>query len=152
MKRPPASIRLAKLADFDALLRLVEAYYKFDSIAFNESVTGGALRRLLRDKSLGRVWVVDTGPRLGGYAILTYNYDLEFGGVEGLLTDMFIVSRYRRRGFGAEMIAAVRDFLRNAGVGALELQVTRANRRARLFYQRLGFKALDRVVMSLDID
>jgi GNAT superfamily N-acetyltransferase len=149
---PPASIRQARLADFGALLRLVKAYYRFDSIAFDERVTGDALRRLLRDKSLGRVWVIDTGPALAGYAILTYNYDLEFGGVEGLLTDMFIAARYRRRRFGAAMIAAVRDFLSNAGIGAMELQVTRSNRRARLFYKTLGFKQLDRVVMSLDID
>lgn len=151
MRKSPASIRQAKLADFGALIRLVEAYYRFDSIAFDESVTGAALRRLLRDESLGRVWVVDTGTQLGGYAILTYNYDLEFGGVEGLLTDMFIVPRHRRRGLGAELLVAVRDFLRNAGITTMELQVTRSNRRAQLFYQSLGFKPLDRVVMALDI-
>lgn len=152
MRRSPAPIRQAKLADYGALIRLVEAYYRFDSIVFDESVTGAALRRLLRDESLGRVWVVDTGTQLAGYAILTFNYDLEFGGVEGLLTDMFIAPRYRRRGIGAELLAAVCDFLRNAGVTTMELQVTRSNRRAQLFYQSLGFKPLDRVVMALEVE
>jgi len=152
MRKCQISIGQAKLTDFGALISLVEAYYRFDSIAFDESLTGAALRRLLRNESLGRVWVVDTGTRLAGYAILTYNYDLEFGGVEALLTDMFIVPRFRRRGLGAGLVGAIRDFLRNAGVTTMELQVTRTNRRAQLFYQGLGFKPLDRVVMALDVD
>jgi hypothetical protein len=75
-------IRFAASRDFDRLLRLVAAYYRFDSIAFDTRVTGGALRRLLREKSLGRAWVIDSGRELAGYAIVTYNYDLEFGGIE----------------------------------------------------------------------
>ena len=75
-----AKIRFATSRDFDRLLRLVAAYYRFDSIAFDTRATGAALRRLLRDKSLGRAWVIDSGRELAGYAIVTYNYDLEFGG------------------------------------------------------------------------
>jgi ribosomal protein S18 acetylase RimI-like enzyme len=49
------------------------------------------------------------------------------------------------------MIEAVRDFCRREGIGALELQVTRANDAAQAFYRSLGFEPLDRIVMSLEI-
>ena len=111
-----------------------------------------ALSRLLRDKSLGRCWVVDAGDLLAGYAILTYNYDLEFGGTEGIITEFFIASNYRREGLGATMIATVRDFCRSAHIDTIELQVSRGNRRARAFYQALGFEASNRIVMSIDVN
>jgi len=139
------------MADFDGLLRLVEAYYKFDSIAFDESVTGRALHRLLRVKSLGQVWVADSRGELTGYVILTYNYDLEFGGIEGLVTDMFVDQRFRRTGIGERLVAAVREYCRSRKISTIELQVTRHNRRAQAFYRALGFKELDRVVMSHEI-
>jgi GNAT superfamily N-acetyltransferase len=145
------NIRLARSRDFDGLLLLVAAYYRFDSIAFDTGATGRALRRLLREKSFGRAWVIDSGNKLVGYAIVTYNYDLEFGGIEGMMTDLFITPRYRRKGLGARMIEAVRDFCRREGIGALELQVTRHNHAAQDFYSALGFKALDRIVMSLEV-
>jgi ribosomal protein S18 acetylase RimI-like enzyme len=145
-------IRLAKSSDFDLLLRLVAAYYKFDSIAFDERITGRALRRLLSDKSFGRIWVIDSGSALAGYVVLTFNYDLEFGGLEGLVTDLFVAPRYRRKGLGAQMIATVLDFCRSQEISAIELQVTRHNHAAQAFYRALGFKALDRVVMSIEIE
>jgi GNAT superfamily N-acetyltransferase len=150
--KPQAAIRRAKAGDLEEMLRLVEAYYKFDSIAFDERGTAAALRRLLREESLGRAWVIDAGHALAGYAILSFNYDLEFGGVEGILTDMFVAARYRRKRFGAKMMAAVRDFCAAAGINTMELQVTRSNWRARLFYKALGFNESDRIVLSLEID
>lgn len=130
---------------------MVAAYYKFDSIEFNQRVTGRALHRLLHEESLGRVWVIDAGTALAGYAILTYNYDLEFGGTEGMMTDLYVAARYRRRGLGAQVISAISEFCREAGIAAIELQVSRGNRAARSFYRALGFKAWDRVVMSIDV-
>ena len=32
------------------------------------------------------------------YALLTYNFDLEFGGLQGILTDLFVVTRHRGSG------------------------------------------------------
>jgi ribosomal protein S18 acetylase RimI-like enzyme len=145
-----ARIRFAKISDFEKLLRLVAAYYEFDSIAFDKVTTGRALHQLLRAKSLGRVWVIDMGAALAGYSILTYNFDLEFGGLEGILTDFFIAPRHRRKGLGRQLIDAVRKFCASEEIATIELQVTRDNRDALEFYRALGFESLDRIVMSIE--
>jgi GNAT superfamily N-acetyltransferase len=145
-------IRFARPSDEARLLSLVEQYYRFDAISFDQRVTGGALQRLLDDKSLGRAWVIDNGNGLLGYAIMTYNYDLEFGGIEGIVTELFVAARYRSRGFGAQLIDEIHRFCAREGISSVELQVSRDNRRARSFYRRLGFRALDRIVMSLVIN
>ena len=146
-------IRLASPSDQVRLLPLIEQYYKFDSLKFDEQMIGQALQRLLRLRTLGRVWVIDTVAEreLVGYAILTYNYDLEFGGVQGIITDFFITEPYRRRGLGRRMIAAIAGFCRKNGIRTIELQVTRKNRRARQFYESLGFETLERLVMDLEL-
>jgi hypothetical protein len=96
-------IRLASPSDQVRLQPLIEEYYKFDSLKFDGRTIGRALRRLLRSRTLGRVWVIETvaEPGLVGYAILTYNYDLEFGGVQGIITEFFITEPYRRHGLPA---------------------------------------------------
>ena len=149
--RQQFEIRLATRRDHAALLTLVERYYRFDSIAFDARVTGRALIKLLRDRSLGRAWVLDAGRALAGYAILTFNYDLEFGGIEGIITDFFIDSRHRRKGLGARMLAVITDYCRSTGIDAIELQVTDQNRRAIQFYKSRGFVKFPRVVMGLDL-
>jgi GNAT superfamily N-acetyltransferase len=151
-KNPQLKVRPATQSDLARMLPLVEAYYLFDSIDFDARVIRPALSRMLRDKSLGRGWVIDAGGALAGYAILTYNYDLEFGGIEGIITEFFIAPNYRREGLGARMIATLREFCRSARIGTIELQVSRGNRRARAFYQALGFRPSDRIVMSIDVD
>ncbi len=110
------NIRLTGRGVWARLLPLVEAYYKFDSIAFDHVVTGRALRRLLRDPSHGRAWIVEAGRSPAGYAILTYNYGLEFAGTPGIITDMFVGSRYRRKGLDAKLIEAICDYLSCARV------------------------------------
>jgi GNAT superfamily N-acetyltransferase len=146
-------IRLTSPSDQVRLLPLIEQYYKFDSLKFDAQTIGQALQCLLRSRTLGRVWVIDMAAEreLVGYAILTYNYDLEFGGVQGIITDFFITEPYRRHGLGRRMIAAIAGFCRKSGIRTIELQVTRKNRRARQFYESLGFETLERLVMDLEL-
>ncbi len=67
--------RSARLSDFSDLLQLVRAYYRFDGIRFDRSVVGAALKRLLRSRSLGRIWIMRDGSNAVGYAVLTFNPD-----------------------------------------------------------------------------
>jgi GNAT superfamily N-acetyltransferase len=105
------------------------------------------------ENARSRVWVINTAAEreLIGYAILTYNYDLEFGGVQGIITDFFITEPYRRHGLGRRMIAAITGFCRKGGIRTIELQVTRKNRRARQFCESLGFETLERLIMDLEL-
>ena len=149
MKLSPA-IRPARSSDFRELLRLVEAYYRLDRIRFERSTTGGALSTLLRKPVLGRVWVAQGGRRLVAYLVLSFNYDLEFGGLEGMITELYVEARWRRFGLGRRLIDLARSFCHKSGIAKLELQVSRNNRKARAFYRSLGFYEFDRVVMAID--
>ena len=149
MKLDP-QIRFALSSDRRELLRLIRAYYRFDHIRFDSRTMPGALRTLLHKPSLGRVWVAGDRTRLVAYLVLTYNYDLEFGGNEGIITELYVENSSRGSGLGRGMIDAARAFCHKSGIDTVELQVSRGNRRARAFYKTLGFREFDRVVMAID--
>jgi GNAT superfamily N-acetyltransferase len=141
-------IRAARISDFDPLIQLVEEYYQYDSLDFDKKRIGAALRKLLHDGNLGCAWLVEHGTEVAGYVLLTFNYDLEFGGYEGIVTDLFLREKFRRRGIGRLMIDRVEAHCRAAGISTLELQVEIENSAAHSFYHKLGFSRLPRLVMS----
>jgi len=136
-------IEIFGLADFDGR-------FTIGIDRFERGRIGGALSRLLRKPALGRVWVAQDRKRLVAYLVLTFNYDLEFGGLEGMITDLYVEARWRRFGIGRLLIDLARSFCHKSGIDTLELQVSRDNRKARAFYKSLGFREFDRVVMAID--
>ena len=86
-----------------------------------------------------------------GYAVLTYNFDLEYGGVEGMLTDLYVEKRYRNQGIGSLALYEIEDFCRERGIETIELQVLQRNKNAEVFYRKAGFTVLPRKVMILKV-
>jgi len=138
----------ADVSDLDALLEFVKAYYDFDGIPYRSERIRIALDILLRDPSLGRVWIIRFGRKAVGHAILTFGYDLEFNGRQATITELFIAPAYRSRRMGSKMIKLIEETCRQLGIGALELQVERDNVRAQSLYRKRGFRAHDRIPMS----
>jgi ribosomal protein S18 acetylase RimI-like enzyme len=138
----------ADVTDLEALLKFVKAYYEFDEIPYRTGRIRAALRILLKDSSLGRVWIIRYGHKAAGHAILTFGYDLEFNGRQATITELFIAPEYRSRGLGGKMVELIEETCRQMGIGALELQVERDNVRAQSLYRKLGFRAHDRIPMS----
>jgi hypothetical protein len=100
------SFRTCTPRDYRVLLRFIREFYRSDRIRFNAAATGPALRKLLRDASLGKAFLLEAGKKPVGYAILTYNYDLEYGGVEGMLTDLYVIKESARSRFTKSKIFA----------------------------------------------
>ena len=68
--------------DHGTVLKLAVAYYRFDKIPYDlRSLTKG-LDTLLRNFSLGQAWLMECHKKAVGYAVLTYNFDLEYGGLK----------------------------------------------------------------------
>jgi|SRR5579864_2012258 len=141
----------ASLKHIDLLLEFVRRYYDFDGIRFSRARIRRGLEELLRSRSLGRVWVIRVGKHNAGYIVLTFGYDLEFGGRQATVTEFYILEQYRRLKIGTQALNFVEGFCRELGIGALELQAERNNARARSFYKKLGFKSHDRIPLSKEL-
>ena len=141
-------IKPATLRDTPRLLHLIKTYYRFDQIPFDRKVITTGLSLLLNEPALGRAWLIVKRGKALGYLILTFGFDLEFGGRQATLTDLYIKAPHRRKGIGRAVLAQVGDFCGSFGVMAVELQVTNRNSCVLDFYRRLGFQAYDRIPMS----
>jgi GNAT superfamily N-acetyltransferase len=137
--------------DHAALLKFVVAYYRFDKIPFNRKSLSQGLDVLLRNPSQGQAWLMESHKTPVGYAVLTYNFDLEYGGVEGMLTDLYVLPRFRMKGIGSLALYEVEDYCRERGIRTIELQILNHNRAAKKFYKHAGFQTLARKVMILDV-
>ena len=140
--------RQAKPEDFEEVLSFIQAYYAFDDIPFRSAEVAAALRALLSDVSLGQVWIIGTEEKAVGYTILTFGFDLEFGGSVAIVTELYIESRFRRCGIGRQAIQFLENICRDLEVTVLELQVERDNPEAQEFYRSLGFQAHERIPLS----
>lgn len=144
-------LRLATLDDFDAVLPRTRALNAHEGIEVPAPVFEAALRRLLSDPQIGGCWLVEriTAPTTApiGYAIATFSFDLEFGGREAYLTELWIDPPARGGGAGAAALALLADELRARGVSAMHLQVRPENPAARL-YARAGFTTSPRRIMT----
>lgn len=137
--------------DHKTLLKLIVAYYRFDKIPYNLNSLSRGLDTLLRNLSLGQAWLMENHKKPVGYTLLTYNFDLEYGGVEGMLTEVYVEKRFRNCGVGTLALYEVEDFCRERGIRTIELQVLNRNKHAERFYRKAGFHILPRKVMIMDV-
>jgi aminoglycoside 6'-N-acetyltransferase len=135
-------------ADVPFLLSRMVAFNREEGIDWDPARGEAPLRRLLADPSLGRVVVVKDGGERVGYAVVTYGYDLEFGGRDAFLTELWIDAGARGRGLARRVLDDIVADLRAKGFGALHLQVRAENAEARRLYAAAGFDGTTRVFLS----
>lgn len=141
------TLRPATNSDVPALLPRSRALQDHEGIEISDVALEQAMREMLANPNLGCVFVIDDDGRDVGYAFLSFSFDLEFGGREAWLTELFIDDAVRGRGAGAFTLAAIEPELRARGVHAYHLQVREQNPALRL-YERAGMKRVPRLIMS----
>jgi ribosomal protein S18 acetylase RimI-like enzyme len=139
-------LRSATLDDLAQLLPRTRALNAHEGIEISDELLEQALRRLLGDATLGAAWLVEDDVAIG-YAITTYGYDLEFGGRDAYLTELWIDEERRGSGAATAVLEQLPHELRTRDVRALHLQV-RPDNPARRLYERSGFVASPRLVMT----
>jgi ribosomal protein S18 acetylase RimI-like enzyme len=139
--------RVATIADSYALLRMMAEFNDGEGIKFADVEFAPRLEKLLRSPELGAALVFEMGAVIG-YAIVTWGFDLEYGGRDSYLTELWIDPAHRGKGHGKAALSLVEDFARQHGAGALHLAVRADNLAATRLYERNGYTDWPRRVMS----
>jgi len=140
-------LRAAGVEDLGEVARCTRAFNAIEGITIADDVLEAALLQLLGDASLGVVFLVETD-RVIGHAVVTYGYDLEWGGRDAYLTEFLIDDHKRGRGIGTRVLQLLADEVRQRDVRALHLEV-RADNPALQLYERAGFVRSTRLSMTL---
>ena len=142
------NLYVAQQSDHETVLKLIRQYYQYDEIIFDAQEIKSGLRLLLENPDFGIVWLFKFEEKIVGYSIVTFGFDLEFGGSQATLTDLFIEAGYRGKGFGTSALKMIEVNCRKLGFQAIELQVKRENAQAQKLYAKAGFQEFDRITMT----
>jgi len=135
-------------ADVPVLLAMMRALYDYDHSPFHEAEHARALRLLIANENLGRLWLIQSKGQTVGYVILAFGFSLEFRGRDAFVDELFIVESFRGRGIGSEALRFVEQAARDLGIRALHLEVARSNTRAQEVYRKFGYLDHDRYLMT----
>jgi GNAT superfamily N-acetyltransferase len=104
------------------------------------TVVARRLQRIVSDAS-SRLFVADLDGDIAGLAGLHVLPLVEHDDIGCMLTAMVVGERYRRRGIGRELLAAVEREARSRGCSRLVLGSADRRADAHAFYESLGFEA-----------
>lgn len=141
-------LKSARLGDATKSLEFIRAYYAHNGIPFDEASIHRGLNVLRQDPSLGRAFLIQNSEQAVGYLILIFGFDLEFGGRQATVTNVFVEQGHRGKGLGSKVFAQLENIRRSLGVGVLELQVEEGNLGAQSFYKKRGFRRGSRIPIS----
>lgn len=135
-------IVLATESDLPRILPLVGRYHHYEAIESSDEGRQRALTGILRDASLGFVWIVLQNEIVCGYVAICFCYSIEFGGQDCFIDEFFIEENHRGVGLGGALLAHVICHLRGLGVRAINLEVAKTG--ACAFYAKHEFTHRDR--------
>ena len=141
------ALRIAGIDDVAVVMARTRALNVEEGIAIDDATLLLALCRLLRDASLGHVFLIERDGVAIGHAVVTFGFDLEFGGRDGFLTELWVDPDDRGQGAGTAALRLLDAELRARDVRALHLAV-RPDNRARHLYERAGFTVPPRILMT----
>src|ERR1700676_1178669 len=134
-------IRPATMEDIAGVAPLVERYWEFESVGgFDRPRIETLLGRLLAEPQRGACWVAESDGELCGYLLAVFMFTLEHGGLMADIDELFVSHDMRSAGVGSQLVSQAELSLRERGLVRLQLQLAVDNERARLFYQRHGFR------------
>lgn len=141
-------LRIASEQDVTVLLTMMEPFNAFEQTPWEPRAKERALRKLLRDASLGVVGLLSAAAGPVGYFVLTWGYDLEWDGRDAFLTELFLEPRARGQGLGKQAMDHLEAVAREHGARALHLMVRSENVVAKRLYEAHGYVSPPRIFLS----
>jgi ribosomal protein S18 acetylase RimI-like enzyme len=143
------NFKLATSDDIETLIVMMRDLYAHDGLApLDEASARRALRGVISDDTIGRVFLILLANEVAGYAVLTFGYSLEFHGRDAFVDEIYLRAEYRGQGIGKLALQFLTEICAENGVNALHLEVERANTSAQAVYRKFGFEDHDRYLMT----
>jgi len=117
------------------------------SVPFEPAAAAEVAERLLRDPSLGRVWLIASNGQNVGYIVMAFDYSLEYRGRGAWVDEFFVRPGHRGSGIGTQALEFFMEQAKRLGVTVVHLEVNHGNPAVEL-YRRLGYEDQHRYMMT----
>jgi GNAT superfamily N-acetyltransferase len=130
----------AQEKDLPALVELLGQLFASEAeFSPDASKQERALKMILADAKVGRIFVARDGKTVVAMASLLYTVSTAEGGRAALFEDLVVRPDYRKQGIGAKLLGYVIEQARAEGLLRLTLLTDMQNERAQVMYRKLGF-------------
>jgi GNAT superfamily N-acetyltransferase len=135
IRHEPASAKdLQQMVEL--LGQLFEQEAEFTPNASKQEV---ALKMILADPKIGKLYVAKEGSKVVAMASLLFTVSTAEGGKAALFEDLVVSPDHRKQGIGAKLLEYVIGQARAEGVLRLTLLTDMQNEQAQVLYRKLGF-------------
>jgi len=148
---PAVTLRRPVAADLDRLLDMMEPFNEEEGVSWSRAEAAPLVANLIADRSLGAIGIVACDAQVVGYAVVTWGFDLEWGGRDAFLTEIYLVPEARGRRIGVHALSLMEDVARAEGAKALLLMVRPENDPAVKLYAGAGYRSPPRTLLSKDL-
>jgi ribosomal protein S18 acetylase RimI-like enzyme len=127
-------------ADISALVELMSQFYAESNYALDRDWAAASFAQLLHDDSRGAAWIARFDGEPVGHIVLALRHSMEFGGLAGVVDDLFVRPESRRRGIGSALTRALLQSCRTRHVAAVHVEVAPDNVAACTLYESFGLR------------
>ena len=138
-----AALTLGKPDHLEKLVTLVASFHAEAGIKSTDESRRAGVLPLLEGVPHGCVYLIGPPRAPIGYIVICFGWSVEFGGLDGIIDELYIRSGVRGRGIASEALIALPRALAGAGLRAIHLEVEKTNAQALKLYRRAGFEARD---------
>ena len=137
-------IERATERDVPLILRLIKELAEYERMSDEVVATEDGLRRtLFGPRPAAEVVVGYAGDEPAGFALFFHNYSTFLGKPGLYLEDLFVVPKFRGRGYGKALLVHLARLAVERGCGRFEWSVLDWNEPAIGFYKKLGATPMD---------
>ncbi len=131
-------MRLANNDDITMLVSLMAEFYAESDYQLEREPARLAFAKLIADNRLGSVWIINASQQDVGYAVITFRFGMEYGGLMACIDDLYVVPSFRNKGLGTDALKQIRDECARIGILAMTVEVGQGNMAAQKVYRRVG--------------
>ena len=140
--------KVADKTDIPEILKMMISFNSIYKYPFDEKLSKGNLLRFLRNKELGRIWLIFEEEIIVGYVVLTFGFSFEYKGRDAFIDELFLKEAYRNKGIGKKTMEFLEKQASQLDLGAIHLEVERNNDKAAKLYTQQGYKDYDRDMLT----
>ena len=141
------TIRKATLDDVKGITKLL--YHLFTQEAefvFDKKLHKKALRKIIRDNSIGEIFVIVKNDKIVGCVNILYTISTALGGTVAILEDMILAPKYRGKSLGSKLLKHTIKYLTKKQIQRITLLTDKDNYKAHQFYEKLHFSPSEMIV------
>ncbi|MDR1020375.1 MAG: GNAT family N-acetyltransferase [Synergistaceae bacterium] len=145
------AIRDFERGDLDEYIKMSESFFSSDAVQHpvpREYVIR-TFEECIRKNPLLRGLMLEIGHVAAGYALLSFTWSNEAGGLCVLLEEAYVVPSHRGRGVGSALLRFVEGEY-GGKASRFRLEVMRSNASAIRLYERMGYERLYYIQMVKD--